>query len=429
MPIKISVMQKMYTFIILCLLFVKLGAQKTIENDFIINLNGETIIGEIKLQALPQNYQMCYFKAPNQKEYQAFNPTQIKGFFAHKTYFESKFSPDTTLAERSFFECYFNGKYSLFGKGNKLYIEYDDGRLRPFEINGGIVSKDGALIKRPDKEFIDFLQKLGQECPGLGIQIQANVQSYDLKSCLDLFEDYHNCLKIPFKRYGISKEKFRFQWEVGTVASASQMPLKSSFLGLDYYNFILHQGVGIWINAALVVSPQRYVFFPSLVIAPELGRFDFQQNDARFTDGNTNKSTYIESQYQASIFGLPIYLRQPFARVGHGFLSFEVGTRLEAILNFSNAKYLIETEGLIDRQYSFVETELFDAFQEVAKGTGLGIMTGVRLSLGDENNSTGNFALGFRYSRTKQNDPNAGSFDQPILLRSTLFSIYLSKRL
>ncbi|MBK9487373.1 MAG: hypothetical protein IPO07_00290 [Haliscomenobacter sp.] len=109
-------MQKMYTFIILCLLFVKLGAQKASENDFIINLNGETIIGEIKLQALPQNYQMCYFKAPNQKEYQAFNPTQIKGFLPIKRTSKANFHQILSKRNAHFLSVTSRGSIAFLAK-------------------------------------------------------------------------------------------------------------------------------------------------------------------------------------------------------------------------------------------------------------------------------------------------------------------------
>jgi hypothetical protein len=421
-------MPKIYLFLILSLLFVKSNAQKNTEGDYIITTNGEQISGEVKLQSLRENQQSCTFKAKGQNNYQTFTAAQLKAFYTRKTYFASKIIPDSSSKELLFLECYLQGKYSLYGRGNSLYIEYDGEPLRPIKINGGVVSKDGIMVKRADGEFLEFLQRLSSECAGLGLQIQANVQSYDLKSFLDLLEDYHNCLKVPYKRFGVAKESYRFQWEIGIAGSTAQMPLKPSFMGLDFYNLMLHNGVGFSANGAMILSPQRFIFFPSLVIAPEWGQYTYHQNDARYIDDLTLKSTYIESHYRANFLAIPIYLRQPFARIGKGFFSAEIGVRLESLSRFFDVEYLIETEGTVERQYSFVETALFNSFTNQAQGFKAGVLTGARFSFGDQNDANGTFALGFRYSRVANKDATAGPFDQPLLLRNSLYSIYLAKK-
>lgn len=422
-------MPKIYLFLILFLLFGQLNAQKKGESDYIITLNGERINGEIKVQSLQENQQRCTFKAAGQNNYQTFSAAQLKAFYTRKTYFVSRIIPDSSSKEVLFLECYLQGKYSLYAKGNSLYIEYEGEPLRAIKINGGVISKDGILVKRADGEFLEFLQRLSSECAGLGLQIQANVQSYDLKSFLDLLEDYHNCLKVPYKRFGIAKESYHFQWEIGIAGGTAQMPLKPSFMGLDFYNFILHDGAGFSTNASLILRPQRFIFFPSLVIAPEWARFAYSQNDARYIDDVTLKSTYIESHYRADFLAIPIFLRQPLTRLGSCFFSLELGSRLESTLRFSGIQYLIETEGIIDRQFPYVETAQFNYFSERARGFSAGILTGARLSFGDDASASGAYSVGFRYSRVKKNDPKAGPFDQPILLRNNLYTIYFSKRL
>ena len=421
-------MPKIYLFLTLFLLFAKLHAQKKTESDYIITLNGEQISGEVKLQSLRENQQSCTFKAKGQNSYQTFTTAQLQAFYTRKTYFSSKIIPDSSSKELLFLECYLQGKYGLYGKGNSLYIEYDGEPLRPIKINGGVVSKDGIMVKRADGEFLEFLQRLSSECAGLGLQIQANVQSYDLKSFLDLLEDYHKCLKAPYKRFGVAKESYRFQWELGIAGSTTQMPLKPSFMGLDFYNLVLHNGAGFSGNGAMILSPQRFVFFPSLVIAPEWGQYAYHQNDARYIDDLTLKSTYIESHYRANFLAIPIYLRQPLARIGKGFFSAEIGVRLESLSQFFDVEYLIETEGTVERQYSFVETALFNSFSNQAHGFKAGVLAGARFSFGDQNDANGAFALGFRYSRVASKDFKAGPFDQPLLLRNSIYSIYLAKK-
>lgn len=91
-------------------------------------------------------------------------------------------------------------------------------------------------------------------------------------------------------------------------------------------------------------------------------------------------------------------------------------------------KYLIETEGTVDRQYSFVETALFHSFSKEAQGFKAGVLAGARFGFGDQNDANGTFALGFRYSRVANKDPQAGPFDQPLLLRNSLYSFYLAKK-
>lgn len=421
-------MPKIYLFLILSLLLVKLNAQKTVVEDYIITTNGEQIFGEVKLQSLRENQQGCTFKAKGQNNYQSYTPTQLRAFYTRKIYFASKILPDSTQVEQVFLECYFKGKYSLYGKGNKHYIENDTEPIRPISINGGVVSKDGVLVKRADGEFLGLLRRFSSECAGLGLQIQANVQSYDLKSFLDLLEDYHKCLKLPYQRYGIPRESYRLQWEAGAALGRTQMSLKPSFVGLSYVDLILHQGTGGAVNAAFILKPQRYIFFPSLVIAPEWAYYAYSQNDARYIDDLTRKSTYIESSYRASFLAVPIYLRQPAVQMGNMYLSCELGLRIESTPNFSEVQYLIEREGLANRQYFYVESQLFDHFNEQVRGLSTGLLTGVRLSWGDQNDATGAFAIGFRYSRMQKGDPGTSELDQPLLFRNNLYNIYLSKR-
>lgn len=424
----LEMMPKNYLLLILCLFFIKLSAQKNVESDFILTLDGERIEGEIKLQSLREHQQGCQFKAKGQNTYQTYTPTQLQAFYTRKTYFVSKLLPDSINAEQVFLECYFKGKYSFYAKGNKHYIESDSMALRPITINGGVIAKDGVLVKRADGEFLGLLRRFSRECAGLGLQIQANVQSYDLKSFLDLLEDYHKCLNLPYKRYGAPKETYRFQWEIGLAAGNAQMPLKASFMGLDYFTMILHDGEGFSANAAVVMAPQRYIFFPSLVIAPEWAQYVYHQSEAQYVDPVTNYSTYIESRYKASFFAIPIYLRQPVWRFGKAYLSAEAGARFESVVRFYDMEYVVEREGFLERQYPFVETSSYNYFTERARGFAAGFLTGARLSIGDANDANGAFALGFRYSRVQKKDPKAGTFDQPVLLRNNLYSIYLSKR-
>lgn len=420
-------MPKIYLFLFVAF-SLQLQAQKNRATDFIINLNGERIEGEIKLQSLREHQGGCQFKAKGQSTFQAYSSTQLQAFYTHKTLFVSKLLPDSTNAVQVFLECYFKGKYSLYGRGNKHYVEREGEALRSISINGGVVAKDGVMVKRPDGAFLGLLRRFSSECEGLGLQIQANVQSYDLKSFLDLLEDYHKCLELPYQRYGTSKETYRLQWELGVAAGGAQMPLKASFMNFDYFNMILHNGEGFSANAAVVIAPQRYIFFPSLVIAPDWSMYAYHQNKARYIDDVFNLSTYIESRFKATFFAIPVYLRQPVARLGQGFLFVEAGARFESVLQLYDMDYLVESEGVVDRQYPYIETKRYDYFTERARGFSTGFHTGVRLSFGDANDANGVFALGFRYSRVQKKDPKAEVFDQPILLRNNLFNIYLSKR-
>lgn len=418
-------MPKNYLFLILLLSFVQLSAQKKVESDFILTLNGARIEGEIKVQTLREHQKGCQFKAKGENTYQTYTPTQLQAFYTRKTYFVSKRLPDSLKAEQLFLECYFQGKYSLYGKGNKLYIEGDSITLRPLNINGGVVSKDGIVVKRADGDFLKLLRRFSRECAGLGLQIQANVRNYDLKSFLDLLEDYHKCLSLPYKRYGIPKETYSLQWELGAALGAAQMPLKSSFMGLSFYDLILHQGIGFSANGAMILRPQRFVFFPSLVLAPEYALYAYSQNNARYVDVEARRSTYVESHFRANFLAIPIYIRQPIARLSKGFVSAELGTRIESIVGFSDMQYLIENE---NRQYTYVESAQFNYFLDRAPGFSVGILAGLRLSLGDETTATGAYAIGFRYSRVKKNNLRPLAFDQPILLRNSLYTFYFSKR-
>ena len=390
---------------------------------------GSRFLGRSNYNPYGKTNKAALSKPKGQNNYQSYTPAQLQAFYTRKIYFASKLLPDSTSSERLFLECYLKGKYSLYSKGNKLYIEYNEEPLRQIRINGGVVSKDGIMVKRPDGEFLEFLQRLSSECPGLGLQIQANVQSYDIKSFLDLLEDYHNCLKTTFKRFGTAKESYHFQWEASAALGTAQMPLKSSFMGLRYYSLILHQGAGFSANGAMILTPQRFIFFPSVVVAPEWAQFTYSQDEVRYIDDATRKSTYVESHYRANFLAIPIYLRQPLTRLGKGFISVELGARLESILGFSAINYLIETEGSIDRQYPYVETAQFNYFTERARGFSAGILSGIRFSFGNESNANGAYAVGFRYSRVKKNDPKTDPFDQPILVRNSLYGIYFSKRL
>lgn len=179
-------------FLLIFLIFTysnSLKSQSSYSSGFIVNNEGDTLIGLIKNFQNKKSFHTCYFKASEDSEVQKFLPTQIKyyGIGDEKLYRSDylKKGEDSSLV---FFETLVSGYCNLYKYktdiGETIYKLWKQNRkeilLNNLQNKGNTNFMRGQLL-------YSF-----QDAPELKTNIQS--MNFDQNSIIELTKDYHHRL-------------------------------------------------------------------------------------------------------------------------------------------------------------------------------------------------------------------------------------------
>jgi hypothetical protein len=170
-----------------------LRAQTDFRSGYIINLNGDTLTGEVDYRGDFIMGEMCRFRMNGSKHDTTFYPRDIFGYrFVDGKYFISK----EVNGKKAFLEYLINGIVSIY------YLKDDMGDHYFLDKNGSdiveippykeeIKYNDGIPYMVKSAAHIPFLYFYMQDAPGLRSDIE-NLKKPDHGSLIKLAKDYHN---------------------------------------------------------------------------------------------------------------------------------------------------------------------------------------------------------------------------------------------
>jgi hypothetical protein len=189
-----------------------LNAQTDFRKGKIIQLNGDTLCGELNFQGDIQNSKLIRFR--NHELDSIFEPFDIRSYyFENGKFYTSKIAiidADTVkiFAEYLVFgikDLFFNRSSSSFN----YLISVSDSVIHKIPYKVEIVNVDGVNYQKESKHFIGYLKSYFHDCPSIFSKIDE-LKSPERKSLVSIIKEYHDitcgegtCIVYDRKEYPI----------------------------------------------------------------------------------------------------------------------------------------------------------------------------------------------------------------------------------
>ncbi|MCW3117648.1 MAG: hypothetical protein JWM28_1730 [Chitinophagaceae bacterium] len=290
-------MNKIFLLKIICLVSITLfqknaRSQQNFQNAYVVNINQDTIRGEIDYRYWEKTPRRIEFKKENSENKIFYKPDEITAFHvANQNYVsaivslekssqrinELDNSPDFIFSKDTvFLEALVTGNKPLyylkdFNEKESFFIKGESGYelLRYKEY---LKTVDGISMLVKNEGYKNSLKVYLQECAGLYRKIER--MSYTLKNMQNLFRDYYTCQGVnPGYQKEIGKNKSEFGVLAGLAvtkltfsSSASSVneiantnfPQSTAFAAGLFYNIYLHRDLKkLSINAELIYSSYK----------------------------------------------------------------------------------------------------------------------------------------------------------------------------
>lgn len=160
----------------------------------IIQLNGDTISGELNYQGDISNSRFIRFR--NQDIDSTFRPFEIKSYyFENGKSYVSKIAIIDSDTVRIFAEYLVSGKKDLFfnrsASGFHYLISANDSVIKNLPHKIELVNIDGVNYQKESRHFVGYLKSYFNDCPSIFPKIDQ-LQSPRRKSLISLTKEYHD---------------------------------------------------------------------------------------------------------------------------------------------------------------------------------------------------------------------------------------------
>lgn len=182
--------------LILVVSFSSFG-QNNFKNGFIVNLENDTIVGQVDYRTNSENYISCLFKT--EKDIKKYFPKDILGFgYKDDKYFSSQIIKDT------FVEALVLGEMSLYKYKNDTYLIKKDDLVYTLESKKEKLGHDGKNLRRETVNWKGTLTLLVIDCIKNPNEIISK-NNLSEKSLVDLVVKYNTCKNTDFIEFNANK--------------------------------------------------------------------------------------------------------------------------------------------------------------------------------------------------------------------------------
>ena len=199
-------------FVLILISIYSLYGQNDFKNGYIVNLEKDTIFGQVDYRTNSKNYKSCLFKvAKATKEYY---PEQILGFgYINDQFFSSQ------IVKATFVEALVIGELSLY-KSNEKYHLKKDTLVYDLESKIEKVKIDGKIKGREPNRWRGVITLLISDCIENPYDVASKIKLTD-KSLVKLVINYNKCKGVEIVEFKANKPwtKVEFGVSAGLVKS------------------------------------------------------------------------------------------------------------------------------------------------------------------------------------------------------------------
>lgn len=223
--------------ILLFLVFIsfKLLSQSDFRKGSIINLNGDTLSGELDYQGNAENGRLIRFKSGDAES--VYTPFQIKSYsFEKGKSYASKIAIIGNDTLEIFAEYLVKGKKDLYlcktESGFHYLINGADSVLLELAYKQEIVNEKGINYHKENKQFVGALKFYFNDCPELFPEIEK-LKSPQRKSLISITKEYHDITCGEESCVVFNRKEYPFQIAVEPVV---RFYLKNGFFDDTIFN-------------------------------------------------------------------------------------------------------------------------------------------------------------------------------------------------
>jgi hypothetical protein len=188
-------------------------AQTDFRRGFIIEMSGDTLIGEVNYQGDIRISREIQFR--NQNLDVVYRPFEILGYkFDDGRYFVSRMSVSAADTTAIFAEYLVKGEKDLFLhrtlNGFHYSLSISDSVIREIPFGYEMVQQDGKLFKKTTTHHIGFLKSYFSDCPEIFHQIEE-LKTLERNTLISITKEYHDrtcgegsCIVFNKRRYPFS---------------------------------------------------------------------------------------------------------------------------------------------------------------------------------------------------------------------------------
>lgn len=201
--------------ILLLLSVLSLKGQKDFRPGYIINISGDTLVGEIDYRGELKMGLKCIFREKG-NEIKEYSPSEILGYrFKNSKYYITK-----EIGEKQYFlEYLINGEVDVYylrnEEGDHYYVEKKGKTLKELKYNKGYIRKEGKSYLYETTEHKEILKEYMADAPGTEDKIMR-IKEPTHKDLIKLAEEYHDqvCKSEECTIYRKEKSGLRVNLEV-----------------------------------------------------------------------------------------------------------------------------------------------------------------------------------------------------------------------
>lgn len=326
---------------------ISLYGQNDFRNGFIVDLEKDTIYGQLDYRLNTKNYISCLFKSGD--AITEYTPSQITGFgFTDDKYFISQ------ILRNRFVEVLVTGALSLYKSEDKYLIKKDTS-IYILEEKNILKEIDGIIIGTKSTQWRGILTLLIRDCLKNPYQLTSKVTLSD-KRLVQLIVIYNNCKGTPMVEFKAKKpwSKVNFGFSTGIVKSIIYYDESSNvwrtFLDRKYSTYAPTAGLFAEISFPRInerISTQVGVNFVKTSFTSTVIAVPWQYD-------NINTSTI-----DLSTLSMPVSVKYEFPVKGLFLLNIQVGLNFDYHLNTATSGLHQEVGGTTQFSFTPFETQNF----------------------------------------------------------------------
>jgi hypothetical protein len=333
------------------------------KQDYIIDMSGEKIPGEVHKPLDPRRYNDLKFSADGISE-TIFKPEDIRGFgLANGARYRSAIHPNTS--KTVFFEEIIVGEKSFLGYKDQLFIELEEG-LKKLEFN----QNKEVNMKQVNTESFGYIGLLTY---GLGTDMEyefvEKIRSVKPRKneIKELFKEYHELKGDTFEEFGADYPILRISPNIGIGYNQMSQSVNGTYATVEPVSSSL--AINALVDFHLVRDAPRFFITSGLIFQKFEAKMniDFPVMGGRFI---------LFEDYELNSIGIPLLFNYYLA--GNDKFKFHTGIGM-------NYRLLNKTTNEISAEARRSNGELIESFNpqylDVGNNIGLLIRLGVTTSI------------------------------------------------
>jgi hypothetical protein len=171
---------------------VLVNGQTDFRPGYVIDLNNDTIFGEIDYRGDVLMSEICRFRKNSKENEIRYSPTDILAYrFIDSKYFVAK----EITGKKVFLEFLINGQINIYYRksymGDHYYLEKEDAQLIEIPYEEGVKHQYDMVYLHKSTKHIGILSYYMKDAPDLQSKINT-ISKPEHKNLIKLAEDYHN---------------------------------------------------------------------------------------------------------------------------------------------------------------------------------------------------------------------------------------------